>query len=143
MVLDLVKYIKNIKNFTKTWEMERGGPHPPVVPRVPAKISRRSSWYPQICSKTKNEFSRAQNPPGLTSDRPWFAVRHELSRPQNEPELTVFGQINRYVTETVRYFFLLWINGPSHTKKSNTNPHGPRCSSWLGWGCALVSAPTK
>ena len=53
------------------------------------KISRRSSWHPQICSKTKNEFSRAQNPPGLTSDRPWFAVRHELSRPQNEPELTV------------------------------------------------------
>ena len=45
MVLDLVKYIKNIKNITKTWEMEQGGsapPHPPVVPgpRLRRRIDR-------------------------------------------------------------------------------------------------------
>ena len=48
MVLDLVKYIKNIKNVTKTWEMERGGsapPHPPVVPgpRLRRRISHGKS----------------------------------------------------------------------------------------------------
>ena len=78
-----------------------------------------------LLKNEKSEFSRAQTLPESTLEQPWFAVQRELSRPQNEAELTVLGRrINGHVTETVHHF-LLWINGPSNTKKSNTNPHDP------------------
>ena len=44
MVLDLVKYIKNIEIVTKTWEMEQGGSAPPHPPVVPGPRLRRRIW---------------------------------------------------------------------------------------------------
>ena len=87
---------------------------------------------PSDLLKNKNEFSRAQNSPGSTSERPWFVVRRELSRPQNEPQLTVLGRINGYVTETVHYFFYCGLTGPPIQKNPTPTPMTPDAAAGLG-----------
>ena len=87
---------------------------------------------PSNLLKNENEFSRAQNPPGLTSDRPWFAVRRELSRPQNDDDIIVLGRINGHVTETVHYFFYCGLTGPPIQKNPTPTPMTPDAAAGLG-----------
>ena len=68
----------------------------------------------------------------VASDRPWFAVRRELSRPQNEPQFTVLGRINGYVTETVHYFFYCGLTGPPIQKNPTPTPMTPDAAVGLG-----------
>ena len=80
----------------------------------------------------KNEFSRAANPPGSTSERPWFAVWRELSRPQNEADFLVLGWINGHVTETVHNFYCFGITGPPMYKNPTPTPMTPDAAAGLG-----------
>ena len=87
---------------------------------------------PSDSLKNEKEFSRVQNPPGSRSERPWFAVRRELSRPQNDDDFIVLGRINGHVTETVHYFLYCALTGPPIQKITTPTPMTPDAAAGSG-----------
>ena len=83
-------------------------------------------------NKKTNFLERKTLPDRRRNGRAWFAVRRELSCPQNEPELTVFGRINGHVTETVHYFFYCGLTGPPIQKNPTPTPMTPDAAAGLG-----------
>ena len=87
---------------------------------------------PSDLLKHKNEFSRAQKIPGSRSERPCFAVRRGLSRPQNDDGIIVLGRINGHVTETVHSFFYCGLTGPPIQKNPTPTPMAPDAAAGSG-----------